>query len=184
MLASSANARPRPQVVRSQAMATGAFLRAAMARVRVEGPPFVMMSGESGPIQVTLVNGLDETVTVGLRVATPGSDLKVEKVPPVTLGPGRRTSIRLEASSHDIGVHSVTLVATDATGTPLGSSTRFSVRTSNVSTVIWVIMAIGGALLFLAIVVRLYRRIRRRKTTHGPLLPRERPDVPGQELKA
>ncbi len=184
MLASSANARLRPQIVRSQAQATGAFLRSEMARVRVEGPPFVMMSGESGPIQVTLVNGLDETVTVGLRVATPGSDLKVEHVAPVTLGPGRRTSIRLEASSHDIGVHSVTLVATDASGAPLGGSTRFSVRTSNVSTVIWVIIAIGGALLLLAIVVRLYRRIRRRKTTHGPLLPRERPDVPGRELKA
>jgi hypothetical protein len=184
MLASSANARPRPQVVRTQAQATGAFLRSEMARVRIEGPPFVMMSGESGPIQVTLVNGLDETVTVGLRVATPGSDLQVEHVDPVTLGPGRRTSIRLEASSNDIGVHSVTLVATDASGAPLGGSARFSVRTSNVSTVIWVIMGIGGALLLLAIVVRLYRRIRRRKTTHGPLLPRERPDVSDQGLKA
>ncbi len=29
-----------------------------------------MMSGESGPIQVTIVNDLDETVTVGLRVVT------------------------------------------------------------------------------------------------------------------
>lgn len=176
MLASSYNTRIHPQLLRSQAAATGAYLRAEMSRVRVEGPAFVMMSGESGPIQVTVVNGLDETVTVGLRVVTsPGSELKVEPVDPVRLGPGRRTSIRLRASSRDIGVHSVTLVTTDATGEPLGSTARFSVRTSNVSTVIWVIMAIGGALLLLAIVVRLYRRIRRRKTTHGPLLPRERP---------
>jgi hypothetical protein len=58
------------------------------------------------------------------------------------------------------------------------------VRTSNVSTVIWVIMAIGGGLLLLAIVVRLYRRIRLRKSTHGPLLPKERTDRPGQELNA
>jgi hypothetical protein len=62
-----------------------------------------------------------------------------------------------------------------------------------VSTVIWVIMAAGGVLLFVAIVVRLYRRIRRRKATHGPRLPRD-PDAnhtqepgdatprPGQEL--
>jgi Family of unknown function (DUF6049) len=184
MLASSYNTRIHPGLVRSQVAETGAYVRAQMSRVRVEGPAFVMMSGESGPIQVTVVNGLDQTVTVGLKVSTPGSGLQVEKVDPVTLGPGRRTSIRLQASSHDIGVHPVTLVTTDAAGVPLGSSARFSVRTSNVSTVIWVIMAIGGGLLLIAIVVRLYRRIRRRKTTHGPLLPRERTDRPGQELKA
>ena len=115
--------------------------------MRVEGPGFVMMSGESGPIQVTLVNDLDQTVTVGLRVTTPGSDLTFADVPPETLGPGRRTSVRLEATSHDIGVHAVTLLATDESGAPLGSEARFSVRSSNVSTVIWVIMAVGGALL-------------------------------------
>jgi hypothetical protein len=70
----------------------------------------------------------------------------------------------------------------------LGSLTQFSVRTSRVSTVIWVIMAAGGALLFLAIVIRLVRRVRRRKATHGPRLPRD-PDrhstgLPGQELNA
>jgi hypothetical protein len=36
-----------------------------------------------------------------------------------------------------------------------------------------VVMGIGGALLFLAVAVRLFRRIRRRQATHGPLL---RPD--------
>jgi len=158
--------------------------------VHIVGPPFVMMSGESGPIQVTLVNDLEQTVTAGLSISTPGSDLTISKVAPVTLGPGRRTSIRLEASAHDIGVHSVTLKVTDARGVPIGSETHFSVRTSHVSTVIWVIIAIGAVLLFLAIVVRLFRRIRRRQATHGPrLTPRatvegrskERTD---QELRA
>jgi hypothetical protein len=182
MLASSYNTRIHPHLVRGQAQNTDAYLRRQLAQVRVIGPPFVMMSGESGPIQVTLVNGLDETVTVGLRVTTPSSDLRIEKVDPVTLGPGRRTSIRLQASAHDLGVHAVTLEATDAAGEPIGSTAHFSVRTSNVSTVIWVIMAIGGGLLLIAIVVRLYRRVRRRKSTHGPLLPREPTDRSGQKL--
>jgi hypothetical protein len=78
-------------------------------------------------------------------------------------------------------VHPVSLVATDSDGAPLGSQTQFNVRTSNVSTVIWVIMAIGGGLLLLAIVVRLSRRIRRRKATHGPLLPSQASgQTPGQ----
>jgi hypothetical protein len=50
--------------------------------------------------------------------------------------------------------------------------------------VIWVIMAVGGVLLFLAIGVRLFRRVRRRKSTHGPRLPRDRSGLPGQELNA
>ena len=74
-------------------------------------------------------------------------------------------------------MHAVTLVTTDTEGNPLGSLTQVSVRTSRVSTVIWVIMAAGGVLLFVAIVVRLFRRIRRRKATHGPRLPARRADA-------
>jgi hypothetical protein len=147
-----------------------------------------MMSGESGPIQLTLVNDLERTVTVGLATSTPNSRLRLSRVDPVTLGPGRRTAIRLQARSSEIGVHSVTLKVVDVDGRPLGSETRFSVRTSNVSTVIWVVMGVGGALLLLAIVVRLYRRIRRRRATHGPLLSRsrtgDRPQAPGHEAQA
>ncbi len=158
-------------LARARTTSTTGYVRAQMAQVQIEGPQFVMMSGESGPIQVTLVNGLDEPVTVGLRVTTPGSSLRIDQVKPVRLGPGRRTSIRLEASAQDIGVHAVTVLTTDSEGVPLGSEARLSVRTSHVSTVIWVIMAAAGALLLVAIVVRLYRRIRRRRATHGPLLP-------------
>jgi hypothetical protein len=144
-----------------------------MAQVRIEGPRFVMLSGESGPIQVTLVNGLEQSVKVGVRVSTPGSTLRIADVDPVTLGPGRRFSLRLEGSADDIGVHAVRLATTDAHGVPLGPVAQFSVRTSHVSTVIWVIMGAGGVLLFLAIGVRLFRRVRRRRATHGPLLRRQ-----------
>jgi len=187
-LASSQNARRDPVRPRVQAIRTANYVRSRMGKVRLEGPPFVMMSGESGPILVTLVNGLDEPVTVGVRTQTSSHDLTVSKIDPVTLGPGRRTALRLHATSHDIGVHPVTLEVTTADGTPLGSRAQLTVRTSNVSTVIWLIMGVGGGLLFLAIVVRLVRRIRRRKSTHGPLLPREpaasEGPKPGQELNA
>jgi hypothetical protein len=184
MLGSSFGARAHPTRSRAETDGTTRYVRAQMSQVTIEGPQFVMMSGESGPIQVTLVNGLARTVTVGLSMATPGSDLRIAKQDPVTLGPGRRTSIRLEVRSDDIGVHSVTLRVTDANGDPLGSRAQLSVRTSHVSTIIWVIMGAGGALLFLAIAVRLLRRIRRRKSTHGPLLPRDPNHRRGQELKA
>jgi hypothetical protein len=155
-----------------------------MQSVRIEGPSFVMMSGEDGPIQVTLVNGLDQRVRVGIGAQTRSSGLRIRPHDDVTLGPGRRTAVRLEATSRDIGVHAVTLIVTDSDGNPLGSLTQVSVRTSRVSTVIWVIMAVGGVLLFLAIGVRLFRRVRRRKSTHGPRLPRDKRRLPGQELNA
>jgi hypothetical protein len=180
MLASSATGRADPGATQALAASTLAHVRGEIGEVTVEGPPFVMMSGESGPISVTLVNGLPQTVTVGLRLSTPGSDLRISHVDPVRLGPGRRTSKLLDVHSDDIGVHAVTLAVTDDHGTPLGSSTHFNVRTSHVSTVIWVVMGVGGALLLIAIVVRLFHRIRRRKATPGPLLPREPAPLPGQ----
>jgi len=183
MLASSTTARTDAVARRVLAEDALGHVRARLGRVQVEGPPFVMMSGESGPIQVTLVNDLPQKVTVGLRASTPGSRLKIDHVDPVTLGPGRRTSVRLQAHSTDIGVHAVTLRATDASGVPLGSSARFSVRTSHVSTVIWLVMAAGGLVLLLAIVARVVRRIRRRKASHGPMLPRDPAPRPEQELR-
>ena len=184
LLASSTSVRGHASAALNQAVATDGLLRAQMSTVRVEDLGFVMMSGESGPIQITVVNGLQHTVRVGLRVSTPGSDLRIDPVNPVTLGPGQRTSIRLKAHSSDIGVHAVRIRTTDVAGASLGGETRFSVRTSNVSTVIWVIMAAGGALLLLAIVIRLIRRVRRRKSTHGPLLPPDPVQRPGHQVGA
>jgi Family of unknown function (DUF6049) len=184
MLSSSQSARRDPDRTLSQVNSTTDYVRAQMQSVRIEGPSFVMMSGEDGPIQVTLVNGLDQRVRVGIAAQTRSAGLKIRPHDDVTLGPGRRTAIRLQASSRDIGVHAVTLVVTDSEGNPLGSLTQVSVRTSRVSTVIWVIMAVGGVLLFLAIGVRLFRRVRRRKSTHGPRLPRDKRRLPGQELNA
>lgn len=177
MLASSTPARENPELAVGLVGSTTAYVREQMAQIRIEGPQFVMMSGESGPIQVTLVNGLQQSVTVGVTVSTPGSapgTVRIADVDPVTLGAGRRTSIRLQARSDDIGVHAVNLTPTNADGVPLGTSAQLSVRTSNVSTVIWVIMAVGGGVLFLAIAIRLLRRVRLRRATHGPRLSRER----------
>jgi hypothetical protein len=170
MLSSSMAARRHPDRFLRLARAAADHLRGLMAKVRIEGPPFVMMSSEEGPIQVSLVNGLDQPVTVGVRAETRSPDLQFSTPDPVTLGPGKRASVRLRATSTDIGVHSVKLVATNSDGDPLGSTARFNVRTSQVGMVIWVIMGAGAAILFLTIAFRVARRLRRRKATHGPLL--------------
>jgi hypothetical protein len=169
-LASGTAARGRPGLALRRARNTTRYVHEQLKRIEVEGPPFVTMSSGQGPIQITVVNGLDQEVTVAVRARTATPDLTIADSEPVTLGPGRRASIRLTAKARDIGVHTVTLVATDSAGNPLGSTTEFNIRTSQVGLVIWLIMAAGGAVLIVAITVRVFRRISRRRPSHGPLL--------------
>ena len=170
ILASSFDVRADPGTALSVARSTRSRVIDLMRRVELEGPSFATMSSAEGPIQVTLVNGLDEPVTVGVEARTSSPDLKVVAPDPITLGPGQRAAVRLKASASGVGVHTVTLVAVDSDGSPIGTVTRFSIRTSQVSLVIWVVMGIAGAVLLVAVAFRIARRVRARKRTHGPLL--------------
>ncbi|HEX4977050.1 MAG TPA: DUF6049 family protein [Nocardioides sp.] len=164
MLGSSYHARSRPGAARQRVRATTARVRRTMQLVDVDGPPFVMMSSETGPIAVTVVNNLEEPVTVRLEARTSREDLRITVPDPVTLEPGQRAPVRMRAEATAIGVHEVTLRATTADGDPLGSQVQFNVRTSNVGIVIWLVMGVGGGLLLAAIVWRIVRRVRDRRT--------------------
>jgi hypothetical protein len=167
MLASSTSARSQPQAALERTRTTTLRVRRSMQLVDIDGPPFVMMSSETGPITVSVVNNLDETVTVQLRADTPGDELLVTSPEPITLGPGDRAPVRMRAESTSIGVHQVTLVATTQEGGRLGSEVQFNVRTSNVGFVIWVVMAAAGALLLVMIVFRVTRRLRHQRAEEG-----------------
>jgi hypothetical protein len=78
----------------------------------------------------------------------------------VDIGPESRTTVLLNATSSAIGVRNVTLLLTDTGDVPIGSSEAVQIRSNRVSNVIWVILGTGVALLFGAIVVRLFRRVR------------------------
>ncbi len=169
MLASSYGSRDHRDASVAMARETSARIRSLMERVRVEAPSFVTMSSEEGPFAVTLVNDLDEPVTVGVRAETGSSELVIPSPDPVSLGPGQRASVRLRATSKDIGLHSVSLVPTNSKGQPLGNATTFNVRSSQIGLVIWVIMGLGAAVLFLASAIRIIRRVRSRKAAHSPV---------------
>ena len=165
MLASATRARDRPRKAVQMARRASDWVHDRLERVRIDGPerPFVTMSSEQGTFAVTVVNGLDEPVTVGLRASTSTPDLDIGSPEPVTLGAGQRASIRLDVTSRNIGVHSVTLSPTTAEGRLLGSSTKYVVRSSQVGLVIWVIMGLGAAVFAIAIAARIVRRVRDRR---------------------
>jgi hypothetical protein len=170
MLGSSTNARPRPRraLVRTRRISEEVHRR--LRRVYVEGSPLVTMSSETGNFSVTVVNGLQEPVTVGIDVETGSEELQIRSPDLVSLGPGQRASVRLGVTATGTGVHSVRIVPTTGEGRPLGSSTRVKVRSSQVGFVIWLIIGTGAVVFVAAIGARILRRVRARKHEEQPHL--------------
>ncbi|CAN5354266.1 DUF6049 family protein [soil metagenome] len=136
-----------------------AWIDAKLGRVRITASPGVTLASASGTFVVTLHNDLPETVTVSVR-ATSDAGLTVVPPDPIELAPDTRVTVPLEARTTSNKVHNVTLMVTDANGVPLGSTEELPIRSAQVSDVIWLIMGSGVGLLFLAIAIRLVRRIR------------------------
>ncbi|HET6652442.1 MAG TPA: DUF6049 family protein [Nocardioides sp.] len=160
MLASSYFVRRRPGAALNRTRNAAVSVRRTWQEVNVDGPPFVRMTSQTGPISITVENGLDVPVTVGLEATTRDPELTIATPEPINLGPGERAPIRLQADANSIGVHTVTIAATTEQGSRLGADTQFTVRTSNVGTFVWIVVGLGFAVLAVAIVIRLVRRVR------------------------
>ncbi len=133
-----------------------------LQKVDIDGPTAVTLSSADGSFAVNVTNDLDRTVTVQIAAESVGDEVQVEVGDPVVLGADSRTTILLDAHTRGTGVHNVTLSVTDSKGTPLGASVDVPIRSGQVSQVIWVILGAGCGILFVAIGLRLFRRIRRR----------------------
>jgi hypothetical protein len=131
-----------------------------LGAVRVDAPKAVILPTGSGHFAATITNTLDEPVTVKLRALT-GAPLRID-VPAdsIDLSPDSRTTLLLNASSPVGGVRTAALMLTDSDDVPLGSRDDLPIRANRVSNVIWLILGTGVGLLFLAIAVRLVRRVR------------------------
>jgi hypothetical protein len=99
--------------------------------------------------------------------ATADSRLHITGGETVQLAPHGRTTVPLDASTHVLGIHTVTLELTSPSGRPLGAHDQFPMRAEQVSRLIWVIIGAGLALLFGAVVVRLARRVLRSRVSAG-----------------
>jgi hypothetical protein len=171
LLGTSTWSRRFPGIAAERVGAVRGLVRSWLGRVQVRGPSFVTMSSETGRFPVTIVNGLDQPVTVALRTIVTGGTLDVVTPDPVKLPAGGRQGLRIEATSSDIGIHQVTIQPVTTSGKVLGGGATLSVRSSKVGLIVWVIMGVGAAFLFIAIALRLVRRLgrhlRRRRTGAG-----------------
>ncbi len=168
-------ARTRPIENRASADGSRVWIESRLRRVHVEAPRAVTLSSSSGRFQATVTNDLDQpvTVTIGARA---DDQLTIDGPPTIEVGPNRRVAVLLTARTDENGIHEVTLVVTDKRGTPLGATTGLTIRSAQVSNVIWLFVGIGCALLFGAIAVRLFRRVRNARRA-----PRETGDSPDDD---
>ncbi len=137
-----------------------------MDDVEVTGSDFVTLSGGSGSLTVTLVNGLKQPITVGLRARADSPDVRVETPEPVSMAAGERTTLRLQVKS-EVGVHEVTLSPVTTEGEKAGTALTFSLRTSQVGRLIWFVILAGGVLLGVMILRRIVLRVRNHRWRVG-----------------
>ncbi len=160
LTAVSQHARSDATTASSQVLVTDAALRGELEAVQVTGTDFVTLSGGSGTVAVTLVNGLDQPITAGVAPASVDSGVRIETPDPLTLAPGERAVLRLRANASSIGVHEVTLTPVSAAGLPLGTPLTFSLRTSQVGNLVWIVLIAAGVLLVVMIGRRVLRGVR------------------------
>lgn len=161
LLAVSYHARDEPVDVRQQTLSHAAALEEQLEAIHVElGTDFVTLSGGEGVLTASLVNDLEQPVTVGIRAFTEDPGVTITAPDPVRIGPGERVAVRLHAEASTIGVHEVLLTPVTEGGRLVGDPLSFNLRTSQVGRLIWYILIGVGALLAVAIVLRIAHRVR------------------------
>jgi hypothetical protein len=147
---------------RVRVLDTDSAIRSRIGKVEVLGTDFVTLSGGSGTLAITLVNGLDQPVLVGVEPRTSADSVSIAASKPVKMAPGERTVLRLKANASSIGIARVVLTPVTEAGTAVGTPLEFNLRTSQVGKTIWFVLIAGGLLL----VVMVLRRVRRGLVEH------------------
>ncbi|CAM3192877.1 hypothetical protein NODU109028_02905 [Nocardioides dubius] len=137
------------------------WLRRHLAKVELSTPSFVILSAESGPFTMTVTNGLEQPVAFAVRAET-DAELQIKAPATIELEANTSRTFTLTAKAGTIGVHQVDLVAVTLDGSPIGTVGQLSVRSNSVGKVIWVVLGVGVGILFIAIAIRLGKRIRKR----------------------
>ena len=154
--------RRAPRLAQAAAGRISDSLRSELDKIEIEAPTTVTLSSDSGKIGTTLVNGLDQPVTVRVEAITDGR-LTLTGETLRQLGPNARSVVRFEASTSQPGLHRVRLTVTSVDGVPLGSADELPIRAARVSALIWISMAVGALVLFGMIGYRLPGQIRARR---------------------
>jgi hypothetical protein len=131
------------------------------AKVHIIGRGLVTLSSTSGTIPVTISNGLGQSVVVGLDVIPKvASRLQIVPPEPITIGPGRKTTIKVPAQAAANGITRVDVQLKTTAGSAYGPVVPVRVNATNYGTVGLIVVVVAAALLFVAAALRNIRRYR------------------------
>jgi len=138
-----------------------------LADISIEGPNRVTLSSSQGRFPLTIRNGAEAPVRVGIQLDSSNPALKLPAVTPIEVAAGERRTVTVEIDVGNQSSATVTARLVSPEGDTFGLPTVFNVRSSAVGAVLWV--AIGLAGLFVA--VTLVRRFRGRRGASSAALP-------------
>lgn len=152
--------RSQPDTGRELLTTVDAQLAEQIAQVKVLSEGTVTFSGETGRVPITIENSLDRSVTVGVDLrASPALRLESEALTDITIEPGRKVSVDIEArvvGSNTVPVR-VQLLTPD--GSTFGTAARIDVAsTAYARAAAWVV-AIAFVAIVVFVVVGVARRI-------------------------
>ena len=152
--------RARPQRAQAYARRNARALVDELNAVSVEIPSFVTLSSRSGSFGVTISNGTEQPVTVGVDFDSGGDRFTLPDVDAIRVGAGERRTVLVDASVTEVAVDEVTARLTTASGSHFGRPTTFTLRTSVLGVVIWVALGAGAGFVLLVFLRQSLRRSR------------------------
>lgn len=158
-LSSSAQWRSDRQMGRQVASDFAIRNRQMLRSIDIEAPDFVTLSSDSGRFPISLTNNLGQPVTIELAVTARDPRMSVEPIGPVTLQRDQRVTVTVATSSQGVGITTLTARMMTREGRPFGPEANFQVRTTQIGAVVWVVMGIGAAILFVAAGRRIFQRV-------------------------
>jgi hypothetical protein len=129
----------------------------------------VNLAGSKGTFPLTISNGLDESVRVGIVVTSANrSDLRIAPLQTKVLARGVKATYQIKASAEQNGLIRANVQVITASGRPVGPSQELVIQAAQYGSVGWVLVGAAIALLFGTSFVRIYRRIRTERRNPSP----------------
>ena len=147
---------------RDYALAVSDRISSDIDQVQVIGRDLVTLSSTRGTIPLTVSNQLDQAIRVRpvLRPRV-GSRLSVTNPDLITIGAGRKQTVRVPAEASSNGITQVDVQLLDATGMPFGDTTQLRVNVTSFGKVGLIVLIAAGSVLFGTAILRNVRRLRR-----------------------
>jgi hypothetical protein len=135
-------------------------VQADTKKVRIIGRTLITLSSSSGTIPVTVTNDTDQSVIVGLLVRPRVPTRLTTTTPaPISIGPGRKATIRVPAMAYANGITQVEVRLMTAAGVPYGPPVTLRVNAASFGTAGVSILLGLVIILFTAAGVRNIRRL-------------------------